>query len=136
VISSFSIANKTLKRIPRALLQRVFSLVSKKGIMEVSLVFLNDRAMRSVNKKWRKRDAQANVLAFPLDVSVGEVVINPQEAQREARAGNVSYNRRVAYLFLHGLLHLYGYDHKTTKDARKMEKREQEILSQEMSSRT
>ena len=124
----FSIVNKTSKRIPRTLLCRVFSLVSKKGIMEVSLVFLNDRAMRSVNKKWRKRDAQANVLAFPLDVSVGEVVINPQEAQREARAGNVSYNHRVAYLFLHGLLHLYGYDHKTEQEAKKMERKERDIM--------
>ena len=96
--------------------------------MEVSLVFLNDRAMRGVNKKWRKHDTQANVLAFPLDVSMGEVFINPHEAEREARDADVSYNRRVAYLFLHGLLHLYGYDHKTEQGAKKMEQREKKIM--------
>ncbi|TSC71333.1 MAG: putative rRNA maturation factor [Parcubacteria group bacterium Gr01-1014_70] len=126
--SSFSIANKTSKRIPRALLRRVFSLVSKKRTMEVSLVFLGNQAMQNVNRKWRKQDAQANVLAFPLDASVGEVVINPQEAEREARREGVSYNRRVAYLFLHGLLHLYGYDHTKKQDVVKMEKKEHEIL--------
>lgn len=91
-------------------------------------MFLNDRAMRSVNKKWRKRDAQANVLAFPLDASVGEVVINPQEAEREARHADVSPHGRIAYLFLHGLLHLYGYDHKTERGAKKMEGKERSVM--------
>lgn len=112
------------------LLQRVFSLVSKKNTMEVSLVFLDDHAMRGINKKWHKRDAQANVLAFFLNESVGEVLINPHEAEREARHASESYNYRVAYLFLHGLLHLYGYDHKIEQEGKKMEKKEKEIMRQ------
>ena len=100
--------------------------------MEVSLVFLGDRAMHAVNKKWRKRDAQANVLAFMLEASVGEVALNPYEAEREARKVGVLYPERIAYLFLHGLLHLYGYDHKTEKEARKMERKEKEILNHEL----
>lgn len=130
MISSLSILNKTSKRIPRALLLQVFSLVSKKHSMEVSLVFLNDYAMRCINKKWRKRDRQANVLSFFLHESVGEVVINPYEAEREARSMNESYSTRVAYLFLHGLLHLYGYDHKTEQEGKKMEKKERETMRQ------
>lgn len=124
----FSVVNKTSKRIPRALLRRVFSFVSKKHTMEVSLVFLGDQAMQNVNKKWRKRGAQANVLAFPLDMSVGEIVINPYQAEREAVDVGISYTGRVAYLFLHGLLHLYGYDHKTEKDTVKMERKERIIM--------
>ena len=129
MISNFSILNKTSKRVPRTLLVRVFSLVSKKHTMEVSLVFLDDRAMRGINRKWHNRDAQATVLAFLLDSSVGEVVINPHEAEREARQAGESYNRRMAYLFLHGLLHLYGYDHKTEQETKKMERKEQEVLN-------
>lgn len=124
----FSVVNKTSKRIPRALLRRVFSLASKKRTMEVSLVFLGDQAMQDVNKKWCKRDAEANVLAFPLDMSVGEIVINPYQAEREATEAGISYTGRVAYLFLHGLLHLYGYDHKTEKEAEKMEWKERTIM--------
>ena len=91
-------------------------------------MILGDRAMRNINKKWRKRDKQTNVLAFPLDVSVGEVAVNPSMAEREARELGVSYSYRVVYLFLHGLLHLYGYDHKTETDAKRMEKKEQNIM--------
>jgi len=97
--------------------------------MEVSLVFLDDRAMRAVNKKWHKYDRQTNVLAFLLDALTGEIVINPYEAEREAKRVGESYTRRVAYLFSHGLLHLYGHDHKTEKDGKKMEKEEQNILN-------
>ena len=96
--------------------------------MEVSLVFLGDRAMREINKTWRKRDKNANVLSFPLDESVGEVAVNPFEAEREARRYSISYKERIVFLFVHGLLHLYGYDHETPEDARKMEKKEQELM--------
>ncbi len=96
--------------------------------MDVSLVFLGDRAMKMLNKKWRGKDKQANVLAFPLESNGGEIVINPYQAQREAREYGIGYNERIAYLFVHGLLHLLGLDHKTEKDAKKMERREQNIM--------
>lgn len=96
--------------------------------MEVSLVFLGDQAIRNVNKTWRKKDARANVLAFPLDAGVGEVVVNPYEAEREAHETNVPYAERIAYLFLHGLLHLYGYNHEIERDAKKMEQKERKIM--------
>lgn len=126
--SRFSIANKTRRRIPRTLLYRVFSIASKKRMMEVSLVFLGDRAMRSVNKRWHKRTAQSNVLAFRLTELVGEVVINSYEAEREARQAGVSSDERIVYLFTHGLLHLYGYDHHTERGAFQMKQHEEEIM--------
>jgi rRNA maturation RNase YbeY len=125
---SLLITNKTSRRIPRVLLQRVFHAAKKKNTMEVSLVFLDDAVARALNKKWRNKDKQANVLAFRLDERAGEIVINPYEAGREAHVYGVSYQKRTAYLFLHGLLHLYGYDHKTEKDAKKMEHRERFIM--------
>lgn len=84
--------------------------------------------MRHVNKKWRNKDRQTNVLAFLLDASVGEVFINPYEAEREARQAGESYSYRVAYLFLHGLLHVYGYDHETEQSEKNMQKKEKELL--------
>ena len=96
--------------------------------MEVSLVFLGDRAMRAVNKKWHKHDAQSNVLAFRLDQSIGEIFINPYQAQREARMHGVSQTARTVYLFVHGLLHIYGYDHHTKQGAFEMNQREDTIL--------
>ena len=100
--------------------------------MEVSLVFLDDREMRAVHKKWQNRNTQANVLAFPLDASVGEIVINPFQAKREAPDAGMSYTMRIVYLFTHGLLHLYGCDHKTEEGAKKMKREEQRILNYEL----
>lgn len=128
MVDRLSIANKTTKRIPHALLHRIFSLVSKKRTIEVSVAFIGDRAMRTVNRKWQKKDAQTNVLAFPLGAEMGEILINPHEAKREARMYGMPYAERIAYLFLHGLLHLHGYDHKIEKEAKRMERKEQEIM--------
>lgn len=89
---------------------------------------MGDRAARHLNKKWRKKNKPANVLAFPLDATVGEIIINPYEAEREAHAGKTSYTHRVAYLFLHGLLHLYGYNHETDSGAKKMEQKERKLM--------
>lgn len=129
-IGSLAVLNKTAKRIPRSLLERVFCIASKKHTMEVSVVFLGDEATRALNKTWRKIDKRANVLAFRLDNGMGEVVINPYDAGREAYTLGVSYTKRVAYLFSHGLLHLYGYDHHTKKDAEKMERKEKEVIKE------
>ncbi|TSC79075.1 MAG: putative rRNA maturation factor [Parcubacteria group bacterium Gr01-1014_29] len=125
---SLAILNKTAKHIPRSLLERVFCIASKKHTMEVSVVFLGDEATRVLNNMWRKIDKRANVLAFRLDTGTGEVVINPYEAERESRRLGMPYTERVLYLFLHGLLHLYGYDHHTKKDANRMERKEKEYM--------
>jgi probable rRNA maturation factor len=128
ILRSLFITNKTTKRIPRALLERVFCFVGKRHTMEISLVFLGDRASRVLHKRWHNKDEPANVLSFLLDAAVGEIVINPYQADREAKEFHVSCTKRVVYLFVHGLLHLYGYDHTTKKKAQEMEKKEREII--------
>lgn len=127
--NNFTITNRTRHVIPHSLLGRVFSLAPKHHTMEISLVFVGERAMKALTKKWRGNDMPANVLAFPLDKKLGEVFINPYQAEREAKIARVSVVCRIAYLFVHGLLHLQGYDHQVEEDAKKMEKKEQEIMS-------
>ena len=96
--------------------------------MDISLVFAGTRVMKTLNKKWRGKDAPANVLAFPLTQELGEIIINPEQAQREANAYGISYTMRAAYLFVHGLLHLQGYDHETEGKAEEMERKEKKIM--------
>jgi rRNA maturation RNase YbeY len=57
-----------------------------------------------------------NVLSYPLTDETGEIFICPTVAQKEAHKFNLSYEGYVAYLLIHGLLHLKGYDHGDTME--------------------
>jgi len=75
--------------------------------------------MRRLNKQYRNKNKTANVLSFTLEkgkVGPSEIFLNIKE-------------KKLPYLFLHGMLHLKGYDHVKKSDARKMEKLEQKILN-------
>lgn len=106
---------------------------------ELSLVFANEAMMRALNRTYRQRDYPTNVLAFPqrttaaqepISLVLGDVVVAPAVAAREAEAAGQTLEERVVYLILHGVLHLLGYDHEgSSGQRRRMEKREQEILA-------
>ena len=126
--NSFAITNRTRYIIPRSLLERAFRIAVKHHIIDISVVFVGNRTMKTLNKQWRGKDAQTNVLAFPLNKTQGEIVINPYQAEQEAKNIGVSFAMRAVYLFVHGLLHLQGYDHEREEEAEKMEKKEREIM--------
>ncbi len=80
----------------------------------VSLVFASPSEMRRLNCVYRNKSYTPNVLAFRLAKNEGEIFICPSVAAREARAEGISVAARVAYLFIHGLLHLKGHAHSAT----------------------
>lgn len=92
---------------------------------ELSLSFVGATRAQAFNVKYRKKSYVPNVLSFPLTPSVGEIIICPQVAKREAKNFNLSVEGYIAYLFIHGLVHLKGHDHGDT-----MEKLEQKFLRQ------
>jgi len=79
---------------------------------EVSIAFVNDAAMRNVNRKFRHKNKTTDVLTFPGQDSC-EIVISVDQARRQARNENHSLAIELRYLILHGLLHGLGYDHET-----------------------
>jgi probable rRNA maturation factor len=83
---------------------------------ELSLVFVGEARARALNKKYRKKEYVPNVLSFPLAKKSGEIYITPSLADRESKKSNMSPRGYVGYLFIHGLLHLKGYDHGATMD--------------------
>lgn len=91
----------------------------------LSLVFAGDKRTRALNQKYRHKQYIPNVLSFPLSKNEGELFINLNRARVEARAAGLSYSGYVAFLFIHGLLHLKGMRHSAT-----MEKRERALLRQ------
>jgi len=80
----------------------------------VSLTFVGETRARRYNQTYRGKSYVPNVLSFPLDEHTGEIVICPAAAYREAKAHQLSLAGYITYLFIHGLLHLKGYDHGDT----------------------
>jgi probable rRNA maturation factor len=98
--------------------------VAKKKILgsqyQLSLAFVGEARAKQLNQSYRKKDYAPNVLSFPLSAEQGEIIICPFTANREAHKFSLSKEGYIMYLFIHGLLHLKGYDHSDTMDKLEM----------------
>jgi probable rRNA maturation factor len=124
---------------------------------EVCLLFVDEQAMAELNKRFMGKDGPTDVLAFPIDDDVyeggrvadslgpagpgddiepsdlptllGDVVVCPAVARRNAPNHAGTYDDELALLVVHGILHLLGMDHAEDAEAQAMEEREQELLA-------
>ncbi|MDY3776606.1 MAG: rRNA maturation RNase YbeY [Campylobacter sp.] len=100
------------------------------GAGDVELVFVNDDEMRKINREQRGIDKATDVLSFPYEqVSgglMGSVVISTDTASRVAGELGHSIECEIALLFLHGVLHILGYDHEI--DGGQMRQKEKEVI--------
>jgi len=85
---------------------------------EVTLAFVGERAIRTLNRKFLKKDRPTDVLSFPLGEKgadgkfyLGDIVIAVPVAFRQSRAKGHGLDRELRLLAIHGFLHLLGYDH-------------------------
>lgn len=90
---------------------------------ELSLVFADSAKMQELNREYRKKDADTNVLSFSLSESSGEIFLSPAKIRSEADEYGETFEYRVAFLFIHGLHHLKGLDHGSRMDREEMEVR-------------
>ena len=105
---------------------------------EISILIVDDSRIEELNRQYLQRRGPTNVIAFAMrdgefsHVSpqlLGDVVISMDTAAREAANAGISPETRFDELLVHGILHLFGYDHETSdQDARAMEKKSQELL--------
>ena len=88
----------------------------------VTIAFVSDRAMRELNRRWRGKSGTTDVLSFPAgaekfeqdeEQTLGDIVISVEQAALQAKQNRMTFDREVAQLILHGLLHLCGHDHET-----------------------
>ena len=100
------------------------------GAGDVELVFVNDDEMRKINREHRGIDKATDVLSFPYeqvsDGLMGSVVISTDTASRVASELGHSIECEIALLFLHGILHILGYDHEI--DDGQMRQKEKEVI--------
>jgi probable rRNA maturation factor len=127
-----------------------------RGDCELSMLFVDEGVMAGLNKQFHGKDGPTDVLAFPIDedpveggrspdsggtgpgyspaepadmpLMLGDVVVCPAVADRNAPEHAGTYDDEVALLIVHGILHLLGMDHLEDDEAEAMEKREQELL--------
>jgi len=107
---------------------------------ELSVLFIGDTAMRTLNRRYRGKNTTTDVLSFSMQEGsysriqpdmLGDIVISvPRAAQQAGTAGH-SLAREIECLLVHGLVHLLGYDHERgPRDARSMKRMERRILGE------
>jgi len=131
-----------------ALLERVMlKALAEQGIagpVEVSLVITDDDEVQQLNREYRGVDKPTDVLSFPQDEGVGEsfplvgpvprplgdIVISGERVRAQAADYGHSQRRELAYLAVHGLLHLLGFDHETDTERETMRRAEESALAE------
>ncbi|OGG66017.1 rRNA maturation RNase YbeY [Candidatus Kaiserbacteria bacterium RIFCSPLOWO2_02_FULL_45_11b] len=84
---------------------------------ELSVAFVGTARAQKLNVAYRQKTYVPNVLSFPLDDAHGEIYLCPEIAYPEAKDFNLTKDGYIAFLFIHGLLHLKGHDHGATMEA-------------------
>lgn len=109
---------------------------------EVSVTFTDNEGIREMNRKFRNIDRATDVLSFPLfdedgmdahveelDCMLGDIVLSLERAREQANEFGHSFRREVAFLTVHSVLHLLGYDHELSdEDDADMRRRQTEIV--------
>jgi probable rRNA maturation factor len=94
---------------------------------ELSLVFIGDSLSQKLNREFRAKDRATDILTFPVSDDMGEIFINLDYAYKKAKSFGREPENYIAFLFVHGLAHILGYDHEDENDAEEMEKFEVKI---------
>jgi probable rRNA maturation factor len=88
---------------------------------EVSIVLVNSDIIERLNSQYRKKNKVTDVLSFEGEGDeLGEIVICLEEVEKNSKTDKSYLEKELATVFIHGLLHLLGYDHESKKDFNKM----------------
>jgi probable rRNA maturation factor len=102
----------------------------EKKKFRLSLVYLNDEEIAKFNERYLKHEGPTDVLAFPMDLQNGEILVSGETALREARLRGIEPEGELLLYTVHGVLHLLGYDDKTPEEASEMHAIEKKIITQ------
>ena len=138
VISSHSEWKRIIKK-PNDYLKKRLKILSKtpffkKKNHEFSILLTNDKEMKKLNNKFRKKNKTTDVLSFPIKIKnkkklyVGDIAISYEIVNKRSRKS--LFDHELDRMWIHGYLHLNGYDHAKNVDFKKMYKRENLIFKQ------
>ncbi len=133
------------KKIARA----VYKVLGQKAKLKAELVFMQADEMRNLNNSSRGVDSVTDVLSFPtlggikneillpencvtsMDgryIMIGSIVLCKQRIIEQAKEYGHSVEKETTYLIVHGLMHLFGFDHETEDDKKEMREREKQVM--------
>jgi probable rRNA maturation factor len=110
MLTNLEITNKTKGRLPSLPFELIKDTILGNKY-ELSLVFVTASEILKLNKTYRNINTPTDILSFPLSKNNGEIFICPSETRKMMCEFGRDYQNFVAFLFIHGLVHLKGYDH-------------------------
>ena len=121
--------NRVCKHFPKK-----YRFIKKKAYL--SLLLSNNNKIRILNKKFRNKNKHTDILAFPFDQKIGnkkefylgDIIISFNYVNKPRNLSSNEIKKKTIKLFIHGFLHLLGFDHEKNKDYLKMLKEEEKIF--------
>jgi len=120
--------NRSKMKLDISFLEKISSKVTDKNI---ELIITTNKQIKAINNEFRGKNKATDVLSFPIidsDITfiLGTIIISKNMAIKGAKKFGHSFNDEISLLFIHGLLHLIGYDHET--DNGEMRKKEKKLI--------
>lgn len=110
-------------------------IVKGRGVGELEIVFLSDKAIKPLNNKYMGENRPTDVLSFNIDTDefgkkgfFGELFISTDTALANSRVYGTRLENEIALYVIHGILHLFGYEDYTKKDRMEMSKKQDKVL--------
>ena len=116
VSHNFNLVNTTKAKLPSLAFGSMKTAVLGEDY-DLSVVIVGKNEIRKLNKIHRDIDKPTDILSFPLSEKTGEIYINLDMTKLEAKKFDREYENFLGFLFIHGLVHLKGYDHGSTMES-------------------
>ncbi|GAB3071466.1 rRNA maturation RNase YbeY [Salinicoccus sesuvii] len=133
--------NEQEKNEIESLIQFAYDHLEEADDAEVSISFVDQEEIRTINRDYRDKDAVTDVISFAMEDeednviheealrTLGDIIICTDRASEQAQDYGHSYKRELMFLSLHGFLHLLGYDHMESEEEKEMNNLQDEILT-------
>ena len=130
--TTYKVKNKDLFKI---VFKHILKYLKKEDIFSISLSLVEQNEIKKLNSKYRNINTPTDVLTFDyngdktIKNDLGSIIICPKIAEKQAKEFNHPLDRELSFLFIHGVLHAFGYDHIDEKEGKKMFKLQNDILN-------
>ncbi len=114
-VNHFSIINENKEKLPKIPFEEIKE-ASLGNDYSLSLIFTSPEKMKKLNTIYRNKETPTDILSFPLNENEGEIYISLSESKKEAKKFDREYENFIAFLFIHGCVHLIGHDHGSTME--------------------
>ena len=121
--------NQVCKRFPKK-----YRFINKKAYL--TLLLSNNNKIKILNKKFRNKNKHTDILSFPFkdkkkklkEIYLGDLIISYNYMSKPKNLSNYEFKKKTIKIFIHGFLHLLGYDHIKNKEYKEMLKEEQKVF--------